>query len=80
MQRSQIDVGLARADSNITTANTDTGALVPLMLPVTVSVAVTVKEPSVLSVTGNVPTPPLKVVLAGRTAAPSVEVKCTVPE
>ena len=52
--------------------------------PVTVSVAVTVCEAAVFSVTAEekvcVPaSPPVKVKLPGSTAAPSVEVKVTVP-
>src|SRR5438067_10773540 len=49
------------------------------MLLVTVSVAVTVWLPAVLSVTENVPVPPVRVALAGRTAWASVLVKCAVP-
>ena len=51
----------------------------PLMLPVTVSVAVTDWVPAVLSVRLKVPTPSVKVVSAGSTAAPSLLVKWIVP-
>lgn len=52
---------------------------VPVMELVTVSVAVMVWLPAVFSVELNVPTPLVKVLLAGNMAAPSVLVKCTVP-
>ena len=51
----------------------------PTMLPVTVSVAVTDCVPAVLRVTSKVPTPLASVASAGRTAWPSLLVKCTVP-
>ena len=47
----------------------------PLMLLLMVSVAVTVKVPTVLSFTVNVPTPLLSAEVGGSVAAPSVEVK-----
>ena len=53
--------------------------LVPVIVLVTVSVAVTVQVPTVLSVTEKELVPLARVALAGRTAAPSVEVKWTVP-
>ena len=53
---------------------------VPVAAVVTVSAAVTVHVPAVFSVTAKVPTPLVRVVFAGRVAAASVEVKCTVPE
>ena len=52
---------------------------VPVIDPLTVSVAVMVRLPAVLKVAENVPEPLLSVELAGSTAAPSVLVKCTVP-
>ena len=52
---------------------------VPVVATVVVSFTVTVFVPAVLSVTAKVPVPPTSVASAGRTAAPSVEVKCTVP-
>ena len=52
---------------------------VPLMELVTVSVPVMVCEPTVISVAENVPTPEVNVEFGGRTAAESVELKCTVP-
>lgn len=52
----------------------------PAMELVTVSVAVMVWLPTVFSVAGNVPTPLVKVLLAGSAANPSVLLKCTVPE
>jgi hypothetical protein len=48
-----------------------TAALVPVIDAVTVSVAVIVWLPAVLSVTENVPMPLVSVLLAGRIAAPS---------
>ena len=54
-------------------------AEVPVAAAVTVSAAVTVLVPAVLSVTARVPVPLVSVVSAGRTAAPSVEERCTVP-
>ena len=51
----------------------------PVIELVTVSVAVIVWLPAVLSVALKVPVPLVKVLLAGRTAAPSVLVKWTVP-
>ena len=52
---------------------------VPVIVEVTVSVAVTVWVPSVFSVTWNPPDPVVNVAFAGRTAAPSLLVICTVP-
>jgi hypothetical protein len=52
---------------------------VPVMLPVTVSVAVIVWLPAVFSVAESVPVPLVKVELEGKTAWPSVLVKCTDP-
>ena len=52
---------------------------VPVAAAVAVSVAVTVLVPAVLSVTARVPVPLVSVVSAGRIAAPSVAVTCTVP-
>ena len=52
---------------------------VPLIVAVTVSVAVTVWLPAVFRVTWNTPVPLESVEFAGNTAAPSVLVKCTVP-
>jgi hypothetical protein len=54
--------------------------VVPVTELATVSVAVTVWLPPVLSVTETVPVPLVKVVLLGRTADPSLLVKWTVPE
>ncbi len=54
--------------------------VVPVTELATVSVAVTVWLPADLSVTETVPVPLVKVVLLGRTAAPSLLVKRTVPE
>ena len=51
----------------------------PVIDEVTVSVATTVWLPLLFRVTLNVPTPLLRVELAGRTASPSELVKCTVP-
>jgi hypothetical protein len=52
---------------------------VPVIVPFTVSVAVTVWLPDVFNVTGNSPVPLVSVVFAGSVAEPSVLVKCTVP-
>ena len=52
---------------------------VPVMELVAVSVAVMVRGPVVLRVTENVPVPLVSVEFAGSTAAPSLEVKWTVP-
>jgi hypothetical protein len=52
---------------------------VPVIEAVTVSVAVMVLAPAVFRVAENVPTPFVSVAFAGRVAAPSVLVKCTVP-
>ena len=60
-------------------ADTLTAALVPVSDPLTVSVAVTVLLPAVLSVTLKLPEPFVNVELAGRTAAGSLLVKWTVP-
>ena len=56
-------------------------ALVPVIEPVTVSVAVIVWLPAVLSVAAllNVFTPLTSVESAGRVAAPSQLVRCAVP-
>jgi hypothetical protein len=54
--------------------------LLPVTAPLTVSVAVIVWLPAVLSVALNVPAPLVNVALAGRTAAASLLVKWTVPE
>jgi hypothetical protein len=53
--------------------------VVPVIEPVTVSVAVTVWLPAVLSVTDTVFVPFAKVVLVGTTAAPSLLAKWIVP-
>ena len=58
---------------------TVTSPEVPVAATVTVSATVTVRVPAVLSVTEKVRVPAVRVLLAGRTAAPSVEVKCTLP-
>ena len=52
---------------------------VPVIEAVTVSVAVIVCGPAVFNVAWKFPTPLVSVALAGRVAAPSVLVKCTVP-
>ena len=52
---------------------------VPVMPGVTVSVAVIVSDPDVLSVTSKVPTPPVSLALGGRTAWPSLLVIFTLP-
>ncbi len=52
---------------------------VPVIVLVTVSVAVIVRVPAVFSVALKVPWPLVSVEFAGRTAEPSVLVKCTVP-
>src|SRR5438105_4904851 len=53
--------------------------LVPVIDAATVSVAVMVWLPAVSRVADKVPTPLVRVELAGRTAAPSVDVKWTAP-
>ena len=52
---------------------------VPVIEPVTVSVAVMVCAPFVFSVAENVPVPLVSAEFAGRTAWPSLLVKWTVP-
>jgi hypothetical protein len=52
---------------------------VPVMDTVPVSIAVIVRDPVVLSVAVKVPVPPVSVASAGRVAAGSELVKCTVP-
>ena len=52
---------------------------VPVIDPVTVSVAVIVRVPTVLRVTAKVPTPLVRVPLEGSVAAPSELVIATVP-
>ncbi len=59
---------------------TVSGFEVPVMPALTVSVAVMVWLPTVSKVSLKLPTPLVSVMLAGSTAWPSVEVKCTVPE
>ena len=54
-------------------------AVVPVIEAVTVSVAVTVCEPAVLSVTEKFPVPAVRVAFAGKTAWPSLLVMCTIP-
>ena len=54
-------------------------ALVPLIDPVTVSVAVIVRGPAVRSVTENVLLPLMSVESPGSVGLPSVDVKCTIP-
>ncbi|MBU6423692.1 MAG: hypothetical protein KGQ88_06635 [Chloroflexi bacterium] len=58
---------------------TVTGDDVPVIVLVTVSVAVRVSDPAVTNVTGNVPTPFVSVASAGSVALASLLVKCTVP-
>jgi hypothetical protein len=53
--------------------------LVPLMALKAVSAAVMVCLPVVFSVAENVPAPLLSALSAGRTAVPSLLVKCTLP-
>ena len=60
-------------------ALTPIAADVPVIEEVTVSVALIVRLPAVLSVLLNVPTPLVRAVLAGSVAAVSVLEKCTVP-
>jgi len=52
---------------------------VPVIVAVTVSVAVTICAPAVFNVTENVPTPFVSVEFAGKVAAASLLVMCTVP-
>ena len=54
-------------------------ALIPVMLPEALSVAVIVWLPAVFNVAPKLPVPFVSVLLAGRVAAPSVLVKWTVP-
>ncbi len=54
--------------------------LVPVIEEVVVSVAVIVWLPAVSSVTLKVPTPLVSVASAGKDAAASLLVKCTIPE
>ena len=58
---------------------TVTAPLLPVAKLLAVSVAVIVWLPAVFNVALNVPTPPVNVALAGRAAAASLLVKCTVP-
>ena len=51
----------------------------PVIDDVTVSVAVSVWFPAVFNVADKVPTPFVNVESAGNVAAPSLDVKCTVP-
>lgn len=60
-------------------ATTVIAPVMPVIEAVTVSVAVTVCVPTVFSVTEKIPVPLMSVLFAGRTACPSVLVKCTVP-
>ena len=53
--------------------------LVPVMLALPVSVAVSVRLPIVRSVAEKMPTPFVSRAFPGRLAAPSLLVKCTVP-
>jgi hypothetical protein len=76
----------AVADAGAETAKCVAGGTVTAMeleLPVidgvTVSVAVRVWFPAVFKVAENVPTPFVKIEFAGKTAVPSLLVKCTVP-
>jgi hypothetical protein len=61
-----------------TTKEVETGPDVPVMVELTVSVAVMVWFPGVNKVTGNCAEPLVSVESAGRVAAPSVLLKCTV--
>src|SRR5436190_233850 len=54
-------------------------ALVPVMLLVTVSVAVRVRLPAVRRVALNEPVPLVRVASAGRVGLPSVTVQCPAP-
>src|SRR3974390_3348712 len=60
-------------------ADTAIAAELPVIDDVAVSVAVIVWLPAVFNVAVKVPTPLVRVAFAGRTAAPSLDVKCTVP-
>ena len=66
-------------DRSSTATTVTIAPLVPVIDEVTVSVAVIVWFPGVKSVALNVPAPFVSVELAGSAAAPSVEVKWTVP-
>ena len=75
-------VAVAGADTRkcvAAAALTVMAAEVPVIELVTVSVAVRVWLPRVLRVAENVPVPAVRVEFAGKVAAPSVLVKCTVP-
>ena len=54
-------------------------AWLPVMLDVTVSVAISDCVPAVFKVALNEPVPLVSVELAGRVAWPSLLVKCTIP-
>ena len=73
--------GALTSNSDTTPTATVIPLEVPVIAPVTVSVAVTVRAggEAVISVTPKMPVPLVRVVSAGRTAALSLEVKCTVP-
>ena len=73
---------LAGVGATVIVCNTAVTAIkpeVPVIVPFTVFVAVTVWLPAVFNVTWNVPVPLARIEFAGSTAAPSVLVKCTVP-
>ena len=75
------EVALAALTTSFATAAalTLTAPLLPVIDPLTVSVAVIVWLPAVFSVAVKVPVPLVKVALAGRTPAASLLVKWTVP-
>lgn len=73
------DAGAVTAKCVAAAGETAIGAEVPVIDDVTVSVAVIVWFPAVLSVAENVPVPLTSVEFAGRTAWPSLLVKWTVP-
>ena len=72
-------LGTLRAKCVATPAATVMGSLVPVMLLVTVSVAVIVWLAALVSVALKVPVPLVNVALAGKVAVTSVLVKWTVP-
>ena len=63
----------------VASGETVTAPLVPFILVVTVSIAVTVFAPLVFNVTEKVPTPFVNTLFAGKVACESVELKVTVP-
>jgi hypothetical protein len=75
-----VDGALTKKCVDVSVSKTVIGSESPVMLGVTVSVAVIVWEPTEFNVAENVPVPFMSMPYGGKEAAGSLLVNCTVPE